>query len=405
MDLRECIPATNYATRNIDAILPKIQNIEDSLALLQEKARRTERSLEYALENVAAFEVLDDTKPPQAPTPPPSAMLESSLPQQILPDETSALSSPERRVGEHLMTPAAPVEMINADNAINEIQATLAEHITNYHSKYELVHNTMTATMQQIRALERPGGPDGSGASVEGGDLDATASAGPFAIKNVPPSTTLLTTTWETRIRQAEEMCQKMQDGNNKFYRNLQKTRSLSVSTPQNLMNGQHPLPKHCLGTAANSVAPDHGEETEDDMIVGKDVGRKLNDAFARLGNCDHEINSLQLTVDDRSSSIQAVCSSIEPLPALADMVKQLREHQTSTAESIGLMSLQLAPLIPNSQPVQKHGQGLRAAEAKDGGDHNSTPKQLADTHSTKAMQESSSSFHNGKCAREIAGA
>ena len=87
-DLQQCIPATNYATRNVDSILIKLKDMEDSIALLSTKAHGTEKRLNYAMDHLATFEVMDDTKPPPTPTQPVRAMLESSSPPQHHPGET-----------------------------------------------------------------------------------------------------------------------------------------------------------------------------------------------------------------------------------------------------------------------------------------------------------------------------
>ena len=62
--------------------------------------------------------------------------------------------------------------------------------------------------------------------------------------------------------------------------------------------------------------------------------------------------------------SLAALGDSIESLPALAEMVKEFRGHQTAMAESLATMSLQLGSVINRIQHVQVHGPRMHAAGA-----------------------------------------
>ena len=145
-DLQQCIPATNYATRNVDAILAQLKNMQDSLALLHDKTHRQEKRLDYAMDHVAAFEVMDGAKDtsPQPSMKPVRAMLESSSP----PHGSGAPVDAEaiRELGEASNAQA---------DAISAQATTISEIKTSFETKHQALASRTSATEENVRSLAK----------------------------------------------------------------------------------------------------------------------------------------------------------------------------------------------------------------------------------------------------------
>ena len=126
VDLQQTIPATHYATKNVDRMMPTIKNIEDSLTLVHKKVRSAERAIDMA----QAFEVLDDdTQPSTSTTSQPNdrAMLGDSPPQHGSGALDRANAVALRELGESSKAQADAITSLEAKTMALTTRTTSAE--------------------------------------------------------------------------------------------------------------------------------------------------------------------------------------------------------------------------------------------------------------------------------------